>query len=233
MTLKVPTGQLLRDIAFFEGVSDRMLTEIGLRCRWIGLEEGEALISAGECLDRVFFVLSGEMRFSFYTRLGKVVSLRGALQGSFIGEPAITEGVPVAYSIEAARPSTVAAMNARTFFEFAERDRNLVRAIIRTSFERQKLLAEQVIELSTLNVHDRIHMELLRLCRDSVSPDGSASISPIPTHADLARRIGTQREAVSRELSRLQQLGIVVRTDKALMIPAVSRLTELQFEFEE
>jgi len=53
----------------------------------------------------------------------------------------------------------------------------------------------------------RLHAELLRLARRQ--PDGLLSIEPPPTHQDLAVRIGSQREAVSKELARLSRLGVV------------------------
>jgi CRP-like cAMP-binding protein len=86
------------------------------------------------------------------------------------------------------------------------------------------------VELSTLNARARIHKELLRLCRDVQKPDGSATILYPPTHADLANRVNTQREAVSRELSNLQALGIVLRRGGALFIPSVAKLAEIDSE---
>ena len=64
-------------------------------------------------------------------------------------------------------------------------------------------MTERVYEFSTLVVRKRLIRELLRLAEDNEQREGSASISPAPTHFDLAARISTHREAVSREMSAL------------------------------
>lgn len=214
----------LGNLSFFKGVSETTIEELGRRCRWLEVHEGEALISAGAPLDKVFFVLRGEFRFLMYTPGGRVLSLRGAVKGSFIGEAALVEDVSIAYSIEAARYSTVASVSARMFFECMESDRELLRAVMRSVAERYDMLAEHVVELTTLSVPARVQNELARLCRENVNSDGSATIYPFPTQADLARRIGTHREAVSRAMSHLQSIGVVVRDGERLFIPHVGRL---------
>jgi len=55
----------------------------------------------------------------------------------------------------------------------------------------------------------RLHAELLRISRRR--RDGVLIICPPPTHQDLASRIGSQREAVSRELKRLERDGVITR----------------------
>jgi hypothetical protein len=70
---------------------------------------------------------------------------------------------------------------------------------------------QRVVEFSTLPVRSRIHTELLRLAR--LSPPGpdrtSAVVSPAPTHAEIASRISTHREAVTRELNELARAKLV------------------------
>lgn len=227
-TNRPASERALRNIAFFQAVSAATLADMGQRCRWLTLDEGVSLVPAGEHPDKVFFLLRGELRFSLYTRVGKIVSLRGASQGAFVGEAALSDDAPIPYSIEAVKPSVVASMNVKTFMDFVDRDRDLMRSLIRNLIDRQQMLEEQVVELSTLTVHARIHNELARLCRDGMRADGSAIIAPVPNQSELARRVGTQREAVSREMSHLQHQGIVLRGDGALLVPDVSRLLELQ-----
>ena len=226
-------GRSLRALAFFRDARPSTVAELDRRCRWAELDEGENLLVAGEHPDRVCFLLRGDLRFCFYTRVGKVVHLPAADEGSLVCATALVPNLPLPFSIEAARPSTVASIGARAFLGLVEQDRDLMQALTRSLIERQHAFVRQIVEISTLNVPARIHSELLRLCRGGTRPDGSALIAPIPTHAELANRVGTQREAVSREMSHLQHMGIVVRRDGALFVPDVSRLVELQAAAEE
>ena len=55
----------------------------------------------------------------------------------------------------------------------------------------------------------------------------SAKITPSPTHLDIANRISTHREAVSRELSDLTKTGILKRSEGKLLIDNVAKLESL------
>jgi len=84
-----------------------------------------------------------------------------------------------------------------------------------------------VLEFSTLMVQNRIQAELLRLAADSGQRDGQALLSPAPSLSDLANRVSTHREAVSRELSRLGAVGLLRRERGDLRITDIARLAML------
>jgi predicted transcriptional regulator len=88
-------------------------------------------------------------------------------------------------------------------------------------------LSERVLEFSTLAVRNRIHAELLRLAADARREDGQALLSPAPSLSEIADRISTHREAVSRELSRLGSIGLLRREGGDLLVPDMARLEKL------
>jgi CRP/FNR family transcriptional regulator, cyclic AMP receptor protein len=97
-----------------------------------------------------------------------------------------------------------------------------------------RMLTARIFEFSTLTVNNRIHAELLRLVESPDSENAKvrltgnvAIISPAPTHAALAARISTQREAVTRELNRLSRLDLVRRSGTSLVVADVARLRQL------
>ena len=90
-----------------------------------------------------------------------------------------------------------------------------------------RALTERVFEFSALAVGNRVHAELLRLARDHMNDDNTALIRPAPTHAEIASRISTHREAVTRELNQLSHDGLVERQPNALFVRDVERLARL------
>src|SRR3546814_339533 len=82
----------------------------------------------------------------------------------------------------------------------------------------------------SLAVKNRIHSELLRLAREGEHEGKSARISPAPTHADIASRISTHREAVTRELNDLTKSGLLTRDGRTLIISDVEELERLVHE---
>ena len=88
-------------------------------------------------------------------------------------------------------------------------------------------LSERLVDLSTLDVHNRLDAELLELARAGRSEGNVAIIDPAPRHADLASRISTYREQVTRELSALVRAGILERAGRTLVVRDVARLARL------
>ena len=79
-------------------------------------------------------------------------------------------------------------------------------------------LTTRVFEFSTLAVRYRIQAEILRLAELSACTGKVAHIVPAPTHAEIASRTSTHREAVTRELNRLAQMGILEQQNRELWI---------------
>ena len=90
-----------------------------------------------------------------------------------------------------------------------------------------RALSERVVELSTLTVRRRIQVELLRLARETAPGQKCAVIFPAPTHAELASRVSTHREAVTRGLGELARAGIVEKRGGTLVIRDVEALAAM------
>src|SRR3546814_12757576 len=91
---------------------------------------------------------------------------------------------------------------------------------------RIRLLTERLFELNSLAVRDRLHCELLRLCLAAGISDNRAVIEDAPTHSQIAARIGTHREAVTRELQQLTRKAIVAQQRRRLAVNDVAALAE-------
>jgi len=90
--------------------------------------------------------------------------------------------------------------------------------------QQSRLMTERIFEFSTMLVRDRLVHELVRIADDNLAGDGTAVIDPAPTHYDLAARISTHREAVSREMSRLTKLGLISKTGRRLAVHDIAGL---------
>jgi CRP-like cAMP-binding protein len=83
--------------------------------------------------------------------------------------------------------------------------------------------ANRVGELTLLSVRHRLCAELVRSAR----PDGNGGglITPPPLHKDLAARISTAREVVTRELRQLERAGLIEARRGALALMSLSALS--------
>ncbi len=57
-----------------------------------------------------------------------------------------------------------------------------------------------------------------------------ASIDPAPKHVDIASRISTNREQVTKELSAMARQGLIEKRARALVVPDVARLERIVAE---
>lgn len=96
-------------------------------------------------------------------------------------------------------------------------------AMTRQLAQRLAAMRQRMVQTSLLSATGRVCAELLRLSR--LSDDGV--IHPVPVMAELAQRVRSTRETVSRTVSRLEQRGIVERRGDGLAVVAAHRLEEL------
>jgi CRP-like cAMP-binding protein len=143
------------------------------------------------------------------------------------GEISAIDRRPRSASVEALEACTVASLSARDFEQLMLREPAVATAVLRHLAAEVRRLSERVFEFSTMVVQNRVQAELIRRAAEAGQTSGEAVLSPAPSLSDIADRISTHREAVSRELSRLTTLGLLRREHGDLRITDVARLTKL------
>jgi CRP-like cAMP-binding protein len=121
-------------------------------------------------------------------------------------------------------------MPAMAFQELLATEPTVAQALLPQLVTKIRALTTRVYEFSTLAVNNRIQAELLRLANLAPKQGKSARIVPAPTHVEIAGRVSTHREAVTRELNRLSRIGITERQGSALVVKDVDRLAEMVHE---
>ena len=86
---------------------------------------------------------------------------------------------------------------------------------------------ERIFEFSTLGVKNRIHAELLRLAQENPREGDQVTIADAPTHEEIAKRISTHREAVTRELKELERTGLIKWDRVSHIIYDVEKLRQM------
>lgn len=193
-------------LGFFASLSaDRRRAALD-RARPIRAPRGHALLNKGDASTDIFFVLEGRLQVLLYSASGREVTLRDLEADDMFGEMSAIDGESRSASILALADSRLLAMSRPDFLELLETSPDVSLWMMRQLTGKIRDLTDRVFELSALNVQARLHCELLRMA--SRSPTG-LEISPAPTHAELASRIGTHREAVTREMRALCAQNII------------------------
>ena len=216
----------LKAIPFFAGLQPEVLEQIQRRCAWRRYEPEALIVDYLDSSDDVFFVIEGEVRVTIFSLSGKVVSFCELGPGEVFGEYAAIDGNPRSASVEARTSCLVASMSAIEFLKIFKTEPAVALAVARHLVTIIRVLDRRVYEFSTLAVNNRIRAELLRLATLH-KVGNSARIEPAPTHGEIASRVSTHREAVSRELNRIARIGIIERQGHALLLKDVDRLAVL------
>jgi CRP-like cAMP-binding protein len=219
----------LAGIAILGGLAPAELATLARRCRWRRYGAGQTILQYGDSGRDVYFVVHGRACAMYHSASGREVRFGDLYAGAVFGEFAAIDGAPHMADVVCVTDALVAAMPAELFREVLHRHATVCAAVLCRLTGIARTMSRRVIEFSTLPVRHRIHAELLRLARsDTPGPQRrTAAIAPAPTHAEIASRISTHREAVSRELADLTRHGVIERRGSDLIVHDVRALARM------
>lgn len=194
------------------------------QCAWLKAQTGQWLVDQSANDRDVYFIMTGHLR-AVLNMARQDVIFTEMLAGSFFGELSAFDGAPRAVSVFAVTDSLVAKMPAHVFVEAVYLHRPLAEAVISTLIERLRATSRRVGELGALNVRARVHAELLRLARPDRDDPKRAIILTPPNQSEIAARINTRRETVSREINAMERGGLIERRRGAIVINDALRLS--------
>ena len=217
----------LKQVSILAALPPDTLAQIEKRCHWRHCEPGEAIVDYLDASDDVFFVTWGEARVSIYSVDGKVITFSDLGTGDSFGEVAAIDGGPRSASIESRTSCVVASMPAAVFREMLQSEPAMTLAVLRYLVTKVRALTTRVYEFSALAVINRVQAEILRLAKLAPRKGKSARVAIAPTHAEIASRISSHREAVTRALNQLARMGIIERQGRALIVKDIDRLATM------
>jgi CRP-like cAMP-binding protein len=195
--------------------------------------------SAGEqVIDRhtdsrdVFFVAKGSVRVAIYSISGQVVTFDDLGAGGHFGDIAAIDGAPRSANVVVLTDTLLASLSPDNFLKILRDHPPLALELMRNLTSIVRISTDRIMDLSTLGAQNRVHAEILRLANRASSEEERVAgkrtrISPSPPHADLASRVSTTRETVSRVINDLARRKIIGRSRDALVILDIGRLEKM------
>lgn len=185
---------------------------------------GQVILSSGLESRELYLLLEGSARAALFASSGREVAIREIGTGELFGELAALDGLGRASTVVATTDGAVAVIPATVFFRVLEEHPEMALWLLRRFVGMIRSLTEKIFELSALPVRNRLHCELLRLARDGEASAEGIVIAASPTHADLAARVGSHREMVTREFGYLTESGILRQTGRRLVLLDLQKL---------
>lgn len=215
---------LLRGVALFANLADAELESIADRCLWLDCDAGRQIIDHLDATTDCFLIASGAVRVVVNSAAGKEITFRDFGAGEVVGELSALDGRPRSASVVALTPARIARLKSPELWDIVERNPAAAAALIRRLTRLVRQTTDRVVAITTLPVGPRVQTELLRLALAAGVTDNRAVILRPPTHAEIASRVAARREAVTREISRLANAGVIDRHGRDLVVSDVAAL---------
>lgn len=213
----------LDEFPLLKGMSAEQIKVFGDRCLWRNYEAGETIIDHQELSKEIRFISHGTVRALVRMIEGREVILNDHGQGEFFGHLAAIDDGPRSASILALSNCRICIMPKGVFQEIVETVPEIAWRVMNHLASDIRRLSHRLSEFSFLKAKYRLYAELLRLSRprtggQSASHAQHRIISPAPLQSDIADRISSRREIVSRDMKELERMGILERTRGGLVI---------------
>ena len=199
----------LRIISLFEDLPDSELARIAELCTIRSYEKHAQIVGEQEQTTDIFFILSGTVRFTSYAPTGREVIFNEISSGGIFGEFSAIDGLPRSATCIAMSDCLLARMSGKRFYEVLVSNGAIAARLVELLVVKMRKMSERVFEVSALAVRERVRREQLRLAEGGTAFRKGVVIQHAPTHYEIAARIGSHREAVTREFNRLEAEHVV------------------------
>jgi len=220
---------VLRRSALFANLTDPELHVLSARVHTSRFGRGEQLFAEGDACRGLFLVVSGKVRISKLSSNGREQVLAVEGSGSSFAELPIFDGGNYPASATAMEDTEVLVISRSDFQNCCREHPSVALKVLAVVGSRLRRLVGIIEELSFTTVRQRLIALVLRLAET----DGKSSKQGVwfdlkMSHQDLAAELGTVRELVSRNLSRLQAEGFLEMEGKKILIKDVAGLKNQQ-----
>jgi CRP/FNR family cyclic AMP-dependent transcriptional regulator len=221
----------LKDVALFRDLSGAELKFLLDRAVSLHYAPGQSIFVEGDPCAGLYVIESGEVKIFRVSPSGREQILAIESAGASIAELPVFDGGNYPASAAALTESTLLHIRKKDFQELCLAHPQVALKVVKVVGSRLRRMVDLINELSFTSVRHRLAALLLRLAEDTgkVTERGRVFVLP-STNQELAAQIGTVRELVSRNLGRLQSMGIIQLDGRKV---TVRDLKALQAEVED
>jgi CRP/FNR family cyclic AMP-dependent transcriptional regulator len=217
------TPSLLARIDVLAALSPSELREVRPLVHVRSYPRGKVIVADQDPTTDLMMILEGRVSVTTFGEGGREVSFRNLAAGASFGELAAIDLQPRSATVIALDATTIGTMTAADYRAALRRYPSMVDATLLQLVRYVRSLSKRIADLA-YTVEVRVCAELESLARDTGTAGGRIVLRPSPRRGEIASRINTTREQVSRTISQLDSEGIVVKGKGEMVIPDLARL---------
>jgi CRP-like cAMP-binding protein len=211
--------ELLRSVPLFSELSDadiESLARLSARRRY---PKDTVVFFENEEGDFFFVIVEGRIKVTILGDDGREIILSVLGPGDFFGEMALLDNEPRSATAIAIEESELLSLHRNDFSSVLSDNRSISSALIKILTARLRRANHQISTLALLDVYGRVARVIVDMAREEGRrlKDGRIAFRRA-THQEIANRIGTTRETVTRMLKDLERQGLIHVEGKEIVV---------------
>src|SRR5215831_20282639 len=207
----------LQRLSLFADLTESELALIADRVSLRQLDAGEIVFCEGDPCRELLIVRDGSVKLLKTAANGRQQLLSVERAGGALAEVSVFDGGPYPASAVTITGTTLLCVAADQFRAFCLRQPSVALKVIKALGHRLRRMSSLVEDLSFSTVRGRLVAYLIRLAQEIGRATSHGVVMELAeNNEELAARLGTVRELVSRNLGRLHNQGLVQMSRRKL-----------------
>lgn len=213
--------ELLRSVPIFSDLGDAGIETLSrVVARKVYPKDGVVFFE-NEAGDTLFMILTGRIKVTILGDDGREIILTVLGPGDFFGEMSLLDNEPRSATAIATEETELVSLQRTDFEMVLSENKEIALGLIRVLTQRLRRADQQIETLALLDVYGRVARLIVDLAKEEGRrlKDGRVAFRRA-THQEIANRIGTTRETVTRILKDLERAGRIKVEGRELVVPA-------------
>ncbi len=197
---------MLAELPLFSDLSKEELEALSSHAVAKSFRPNTILVQEGGDGDSLYVIESGQVKIYLSDEQGREIVINVLGPGEYFGEMALLERSPRSASVITTELSRISIISRADFETCLANNPGIAFELIRGLIQRLKIATENVKSLALMDVYGRVARLLLKLARQQ---DGRLVVCERLTQQEIADRVGSSREMISRILKELKAGGYI------------------------
>lgn len=214
--------------AWFASLSSTLRHDILRSASVFRYADGEVIALRGEPATGWMACCGGAVQVCSVTANGKSVTLDYVEPGQWLGALEVLDGAPHQQEVSAHGATAILRVPRQAFLSILSAHTELYGALLRQQAGCMRRLVEQVDDLKTLGLRQRLARQLLELARKYGLPDGQGiRITLRLAQQELAQLLGASRQRINEQLKHMERQDTIRMDAGALVLWNVGALQRI------
>lgn len=223
---RIDLAVILEHTELFKSLSKPELKTLAGRTVRKRFAAGELLFSEGEPCNGLHIIAGGKVRIFKSSVNGREQVLAVNGPGETVAELPVFDGGPYPASAAAVEEAEIVFISRRDFHAYCMEHPEVALKVLSVVGARLRRLVGLIEELSFTTIRQRLISTLVKLAQTTGTKTARGLEFQLPaTHQELAHRLGTVRELVSRNLMRLQAEGLLEVDARQIVVKDLKALS--------